>query len=142
MIGHGVFYVYRYLYIGYHVLVSDTSTPYVNLKFVGHTDELEVHTLSSGKRMYHTVILSGYSIASPAYDLPKEHATPYDYIMSGEIDDKIKYTRTMVNKIVIDRGFLTSEKRQVESDYIENLAIRFHDVSDDVRRKLGLRKRE
>ena len=142
MIGYGVFYVYRYLYIGYHILVSDTPTPYINLKFMGHMDELEVHTLSSGKRMYHTVILSGYSVSSAAYDLPDKHATPYDYIMSGEIDDRIKSTRLITNKVIIDRSFLSPDESRMETNYVEHLPIKFHDISDDVRRKLGLHKRE
>lgn len=141
MIGYGVFYVYRYLYIGYHILVSDTPTPYLNLKFVGYDDELEVHTLSSGKRMYHTIKSSGYSVASSSYELPHEHATPYDYIMSGEVDDKIKSTRIITNNIVIQRSSLSKKAAQTEKDYVENLPIRFHDISDDVRRKLGLHKR-
>ena len=109
---------------------------------MGHMDELEVHTLSSGKRMYHTVILSGYSVSSAAYDLPDKHATPYDYIMSGEIDDRIKSTRLITNKVIIDRSFLSPDESRMETNYVEHLPIKFHDISDDVRRKLGLHKRE
>jgi hypothetical protein len=142
MIGYGVRNVYRYLYVGYHVLVSDTPTPYLSLKFIGHTDELEVHTLTSGKQMYHTVIQAGYSVVSATYDLPTKHANPYDYIMSGELDAKIKSTRLLTDYMVVTDNLANKNVEQPNLVHLENLPIKFHDVSDEVRRKLGIHIRE
>ena len=44
-IGLGSIKVYQYLYIGYHLRVSDTNESYVNLKFKGHPDELDAYNI-------------------------------------------------------------------------------------------------
>lgn len=141
MIGCGIRKIYRYLYIGYHVRVSDSDTPYLNLRFIGYHDELEVHTLASGKKMYHIVKQLGYQTTSQPYQIPEEFDTPYDYIMSGEIDEKIRYTRLLTDLKTVTKGMsITAD--QPNRNHLENLPIKFHDVSDEVRRKLGLTKRD
>lgn len=141
MIATGVKLIYNYLYIGYHIRVSDTDVPYVNLKFKGHIDELDIYITDSGSNMYHMVTQSGYATNSSTYRLPDRYKTPYEYIMSGEIDDKIRDTRIATNNVVMAVNGYNIKKQQATRAHLENLPIKFHDVSHEIKRKLGLHKR-
>lgn len=71
----GAVKVYRYLYVGFHIRVSDTDTPYVNLKFKGYHDELDAFITDSGKCITLKIKQQGEYLSTPTYIIPSKYDT-------------------------------------------------------------------
>lgn len=139
-IGLGSIKVYQYLYIGYHLRVSDTNESYVNLKFKGHPDELDAYITDEGKRMTLRVTYRQYTADTPTYVIPKSYDTPYDYILSGELDNDIREARLVTDALAVTDGHYNKHVLD-NSEHLQNLPIKFYDVSDEIKRKLGIKDR-
>lgn len=132
-----VYYLISKVNKPYHQIVSDTDEPYLKLDFVGYTDYLNIYTVNDGNSLFLQCV-SGDSVSSDNHDFPETYKTPYDYVMSGEIDDEITQLRKAADLKESRRIQRSTEEHLTNQNHLTKLPVKFKDVGDEIRRKLGV----
>lgn len=137
-IGYGVWLIYRYFFASYQLKVSDTKTAYLSLKFKNFKDELLIYTTCYGKEFYFKCVQGEYDACSINYHTPSHYATPYEYVMSGDLNKEISDLRIIVDmKSTMDKK-VDVEVRSEHYEHLRHAPIEFEDVGDIVRQRLGV----
>ena len=138
----GCYLVYKEMIKPYHIKVSDTLTPYLSLKFKGFADELIIYTTCYGQELYFKCVQETHNTYSTKYTLPLKYNNPYEYVMSGKLDEDITDLR-----MITDMKNVTSEvthdstriNKKDNQQHLKQLPVKFYDVGDEVRRRLGIK---
>lgn len=138
----GCYLVYKEMIKPYHIKVSDTITPYLSLKFKGFADELVIYTTCYGQQLYFKCIQGTHDTYSTLYTLPLRFNNPYEYVMSGTLDEAITHLRVVTDlkatsSIINNNGI--SVIMDNNSEHLKKLPIKFYDVGDEVRKRLGVK---
>lgn len=137
-VAYGGWCTYKYIFGSYQLKVSDTKTAYLSLKFKNFKDELIVYTTCYGKEFYFKCIQGEYDACSINYHTPSHYASPYEYVMSGDLNSEISDLRVLVD---IKATMAKEESNQIQSEnyiHLRQSPVVFEDVGDLVRKRLGV----
>lgn len=137
--GYGVWSFYRYFFAAYHVRVADTKKAYLSLKFKNFKDELIIYTTCYGKELYLKCVQDQHETYSISYNVPAHYATPYEYVMSGDLNNDIRDLRLIVDMRVAADNPLRDTIQSDNYALLKEMPIEFEDVGDEIRKRLGVK---
>lgn len=138
---YGTWFIYRRFFAPYALRVADTKQEYLRLKFKTLTDELLIYTTCYGRELYLKCVEGTVSSFSNSYIIPAEYDNPYEYVMSGNLDNQIRDLRITTDMRATVK---LPGKSVIEStNYSEllSLPIEFEDVGDLIRKRLGIKEK-
>lgn len=131
-----VIYVLRQMSIRFKTTwrkVSDTTTPAGTFRFFDGDDILQVYSRNKGRCVSFTCINHTAIAESITLTIPKDHSNPYDYIMSGDLDNEIRDLRMVAEYALLNGkdGSKYSGKRVLRRKNIHKEMLRFRPISFD-----------
>ena len=136
---YAVWSIYRYFFAAYHVRVANTKNAYLSLKFKNFKDELIIYTTCYGKELYLKCIQDQHESYSVNYHVPAHYATPYEYVMSGDLNNDIRDLRLIVDMRVSADNPLRVNIQSDNYALLKQMPIEFEDVGDVIRKRLGVK---